>query len=70
MNGFEFATNVRDDRRFDHIPMVALTTLSDEHFREKGLSLGFDRYVIKIDKHQIRQTVAECLNIKRTSTRK
>jgi two-component system chemotaxis sensor kinase CheA len=70
MDGFEFATNVRDDRRFDNIPMVALTTLSDEHFREKGLSLGFDRYVIKIDKHQIRQTVAECLNIKRQVTKR
>lgn len=70
MDGFEFATNVRADRRYDHIPMVALTTLSDEHFREKGLALGFDRYVIKIDKHQIRQTVAECLNIKRQVNKK
>lgn len=69
MDGFELATRVREDRRFDTVPMVALTTLSDDHFREKGLSLGFDRYVVKIDKHQVRQTVAECLKIKRTARR-
>lgn len=65
MDGFAFATHVRDDRRFDYLPMVALTTLSDDHFMQKGLSVGFDRYVIKIDKRQIRSTVAECLQIKR-----
>ena len=69
MDGFELATRVREDRRFDMVPMVALTTLSDDHFREKGLNLGFDRYVVKIDKHQVRQTVAECLKIKRKPKR-
>jgi two-component system chemotaxis sensor kinase CheA len=69
MDGFELATRVREDRRFDSMPMVALTTLSDDHFRERGLKLGFDRYVVKIDKHQVRHTVAECLNIKRATTR-
>jgi len=69
MDGFELATRVRDDRRFDHTPMVALTTLSEDHFREKGLSLGFDRYVVKIDKHQVRNTVAECLAIRRNGSK-
>lgn len=65
MDGFELAVKVREDKRFDAMPMVALTTMSDEHFRKKGLSLGFDRYVIKIDKREVRSTVAECLRIKR-----
>jgi len=69
MDGFELATRVRDDRRFDHMPMVALTTLSEDHFREKGLSLGFDRYVVKIDKHQVRNTVSECLAIRRIGSK-
>jgi len=69
MDGFELATRVREDRRFDHMPMVALTTLSEDHFREKGLSLGFDRYVVKIDKHQVRNTVAECLAIRRNGSK-
>jgi len=70
MDGFQLAAKVRDDRRFDTLPMVALTTLSDEHFKEKGLSLGFDRYVVKIDKNQVRATVAECLNIRREPTKR
>ncbi len=65
MDGFQLATRIREDRRYDQMPLVALTTMSDEHFREKGLSLGFDRYVIKIDKNQVRTTVAECLKIER-----
>ncbi len=66
MDGFQLAVKIREDRRFEQMPLVALTTMSDEHFREKGLSLGFDRYVIKIDKNQVRSTVAECLKIKRS----
>jgi two-component system chemotaxis sensor kinase CheA len=65
MDGFQLATKIREDKRFDALPLVALTTLSDDHFREKGLSLGFDRYVIKIDKNHVRSTVAECLQIRR-----
>ena len=66
MDGFELAKKVREDKRFDHLPMVALTTMSDEYFREKGIRLGFDRYVIKIDKREVRATVADCLRIKRS----
>jgi len=65
MDGFELASRIRDDRRFDRLPLVALTTMSDDHFRQKGLELGFDRYVIKIDKREVRGTVAECLKIRR-----
>lgn len=69
MDGFELAVKIREDRRFDQLPLVALTTMSEEHFREKGLRLGFDRYVIKIDKREVRSTVAECLRIKRKATK-
>jgi two-component system chemotaxis sensor kinase CheA len=69
MDGFQLATKIREDKRFDALPLVALTTLSDDHFREKGLSLGFDRYVIKIDKNHVRSTVAECLQIRRNQSK-
>jgi len=70
MDGFQLASKIREDRRFDMLPLVALTTLSDDHFREKGLSLGFDRYVIKIDKNHVRSTVSECLQIRRTQEKR
>jgi two-component system chemotaxis sensor kinase CheA len=65
MDGFQLVEKLRADKRFDRMPIVALTTMSDEHFREKGLRLGFDRYVIKIDKREVRSTVVECLAIQR-----
>ncbi len=70
LDGFKLAERIREDRRFDMLPLVALTTLSDDHFREKGLNLGFDRYVVKIDKSQVRSTVAECLQIRRNPTKR
>lgn len=70
MDGFQLATKIREDRRFDMLPLVALTTLSDDHFRDKGLSLGFDRYVIKIDKNHVRSTVCECLQIRRNQEKR
>lgn len=70
LDGFQLAAKIREDRRFDMLPLVALTTLSDDHFREKGLSIGFDRYVVKIDKNQVRATVAECLKIRRTPVKR
>lgn len=65
MDGFELVQRIREDKRFEKLPMVALTTMSDEHFQQKGLACGFDRYVIKIDKREVRSTVAECLKIRR-----
>jgi two-component system chemotaxis sensor kinase CheA len=67
MDGFEFVEKIREDRRFDNLPIVALTTMSEDHFCQKGLRLGFDRYVIKIDKREVCATVAECLQIKRVA---
>jgi CheY-like chemotaxis protein len=65
MDGFELVKNVREDRRFDKLPIVALTTMSDDHFREKGVGVG-----LRSLRDQDRQTRsafnrAECLRIKR-----
>ncbi len=36
MDGFQLATRIREDRRFDQMPLVALTTMSDEHFGKRA----------------------------------
>ena len=65
MNGFELAEKIRGDRRFDAIPLVALTTQVDEQSRELGLALGFDRYVAKINKFALQTCIDGVLQKKR-----
>lgn len=65
MDGFELVSRIRKEPRFDETPVIALTTLSQDSYRKKGLDLGFDRYVVKINKHEIVQTISECLQIRR-----
>jgi two-component system chemotaxis sensor kinase CheA len=65
MDGFELVSRIRKDQRFDETPVIALTTLSQDSYRKKGLDLGFDRYVVKINKHEIVQTISDCLQIRR-----
>ncbi len=61
MNGFELAEKIRSDSRFDSIPLIALTTQVDEQSRARGLKLGFERYVGKINKFALRQCVEQVL---------
>lgn len=50
MDGFELGSKIRNDRRFDDTPLIALTTQADKQSRHRGLELGFDEYVAKINK--------------------
>jgi len=68
MNGFELAEKVRGDKRFDAMRMIALTTQVDEQSRLKGLDLGFERYVGKINKFALRQCVEQMLSSPIAST--
>jgi len=61
MNGFELAEKIRSDRRFDSIPLIALTTQVDDQSRARGLEIGFERYVGKINKFALRQCVEQVL---------
>ncbi len=57
MNGFELIKEIRADPNLKDIPVIALTALQDDQSREKGLSLGFDEYVVKVDKDGLNDSV-------------
>jgi len=61
MNGFELAEKIRSDHRFDSVPLIALTTQVDDESRMRGLQIGFERYVGKINKFALRQCVEQVL---------
>lgn len=57
MDGFTFAEEVRKNSKYDHTPIIALTTLVNEESREKAKAIGFDAYEIKLHKEKLLETV-------------
>jgi len=50
INGFEFCEAIRRDKRFRHMPILALSSLVTPASIERGRQAGFDDYVAKFDR--------------------
>ena len=59
MNGFDFAKKVRSNKKYNHIKLIAISSIYD---KEKGKNLaleaGFDEFISKIE----RESMLDCLN--------
>ena len=47
MDGFHFAANVKDDERFDGIPIVFNSSISDHFSENRGIEAGGEAYLVK-----------------------
>lgn len=47
MNGFEFMGIIRNDERYQNIPVVMLTSRASEKHQSKARELGVDHYMVK-----------------------
>ncbi|MEM7569783.1 MAG: hybrid sensor histidine kinase/response regulator [Pseudomonadota bacterium] len=66
-SGFEMAQDIRAGGRWQHVPMIALSSLSDAKDFEKGRKSGFNDYVVKLDRDALLETITEQLNAKTQS---
>jgi two-component system chemotaxis sensor kinase CheA len=57
MNGFELTEKIRQNSRFSHLPVIALTTLAGDEDVAKGKAVGIDEYHIKLDKERLMECV-------------
>jgi len=57
MDGFELTRRIKDSRRYSHLPVIALTTLSSEEDVVRGKAAGVEEYHIKLD----RERLVECV---------
>ncbi|HHB75763.1 MAG TPA: response regulator [Desulfobulbus sp.] len=57
MDGFQLTEHIRQDSRFSHLPVVALTTLAGDEDVAKGKAVGIDEYHIKLDKERLMECV-------------
>lgn len=63
LDGYEVLRRIREDPRFAHLPVIALTALAMREDCEKGLALGFDGYVTKpIDAASLRVRIRNLLS--------
>ncbi|MBN2705664.1 MAG: chemotaxis protein CheW [Deltaproteobacteria bacterium] len=53
MDGFELCRRIRNDSRFDHIKIIAVTSLAADEHLAKGKEVGIDDYQIKLDKEKL-----------------
>nr|WP_321467913.1 chemotaxis protein CheW [uncultured Desulfobulbus sp.] len=57
MDGFALTEKIKTDKRFRHLPVIALTTLAAEEDIARGKAVGVDEYHIKLDKERLMESV-------------
>lgn len=63
MNGLELCTRIKTTPKYQHLPVILLTSLSKPEQREAGLKAGADAYLIKsqFDQSELLQTIKDVL---------
>ena len=62
MDGYVLTRNIKNDPRFEGIPVVMHSSLSSEANRAMGKSVGVDAYVAKFDAAVLAETLRPYLN--------
>ena len=62
MDGFEFADAVRNDSRWQHTPLVALSSRATSTDFNKGREVGFSDYVAKYDRDALLAALTQTLS--------
>ncbi|MEM7171877.1 MAG: chemotaxis protein CheW [Pseudomonadota bacterium] len=64
-NGFEFAQQIKNQRRWANTPIVALSAFTSPADLQKGRDVGFDDYVAKNDREALLAALRETLGEQR-----
>ncbi len=64
-NGFELTQIIKSKDKWRHIPVMALTSLSGEGDRERGIEVGIDEYQIKLDREEVLKALEHMILRKR-----
>ena len=62
MNGFELSQKIKKDSRFSSIPIIAVTSLSEERHRIEGKKVGIDDYQLKLDRHKLIESIKKFIH--------
>jgi len=62
MNGFELTQKIKKDSRFSSLPVIAVTSLSEERHRIEGKKVGIDDYQLKLDRQKLIKSIKNFVN--------
>ena len=63
MDGFELTKRIKNDSKYSHLKVIALTSLASEAHIEKGKAVGIDEYEIKLDREKLMAVIRRYLNL-------
>jgi len=63
MNGYELVKKIKSDPAMSHLPVMAVTALTDEASKHKGTQAGFDAYEVKIDRDRLVNRAREMVDV-------
>jgi two-component system chemotaxis sensor kinase CheA len=62
MDGFEFASTVRDSGSWSDVPLLALSSHADKESLDRGREVGFTDYIAKLDRDALLESLSETLS--------
>jgi two-component system chemotaxis sensor kinase CheA len=62
MDGFELTNRIKQNPKYSHLPVIALTTLAGEEDIARGKEVGIDDYQIKLDREKLMESIFNHLN--------
>ena len=57
LDGFGLTGKIKNDPRFSHLPVIAMTTLAGEEDMARGKAAGVNDYQIKLDKEKLTESI-------------
>jgi two-component system, chemotaxis family, sensor kinase CheA len=64
MDGYGLSKTIKTDKRFSHLPIIALTSLAGDEDIARGKAAGIDDYQIKLDKGKLLEGINHFLHKK------
>ncbi len=56
-DGLGLTEKIREDDRYSHLPVIALTTMAEDNDIKKAKEIGINDYLIKLDKEKLIETI-------------
>ncbi len=63
MDGFELTKRIKSDPKYNHLTVIALTSLASESHIAKGRKVGIDEYEIKLDRERLMKVIRKKLDL-------
>jgi two-component system chemotaxis sensor kinase CheA len=64
-NGFELTQAIRANDYWKHLPVMAVTSLSADEDRKRGIQAGVDEYKVKLDREDVLKALEQLIIKKR-----